>query len=277
MNENNSKKILDSTPKPNKNNNNIYKDIKKLNLQIDSINDNILKYQHYFHLLKQEAINRSEAEKDQFLFLKNCSNQEEFSPKKEENLAQKKIYNDIIKICGKVYNDKSSDTKNNNSIDVNKITNYYLPNFKKMHSPKINRIKESQSLDLKDKNRENSNTERKLIQNEYSLFTKRISQPKSIIYRTRVNYGNYASNTVTINHPQVYVLKSNNQNSFSKKRLPPIRVNAPFKAKDMRSFIADYNENNVFSYKNKKDRNAVLFEGIKMAEIHKFGNIKLYN
>ena len=277
MEEDNDKKILGSCPLQNSKKKNIIekKDFKRINCKIDSFHDNILKYQQYFNLLKQEATERSETEKNQFLFLKNFSIQESSSLGKKEKIPHKKIYNEMKKICGKIY-EKPNDVKNYNSIDVEKIKNYYLMNFKKTetNSSKMKIKKENKSHDLKHKIKENSNSEGNLIQNEYSLFNKRISMPKSIIYRTQFNYENYASNTVTINHPQIYRLKINNHNSFKKTKLPPIGVYCSFNGKDMRSFIKDYNENNVFSY-SKRDNSPTIFEGIKMAEIHKFGNIKI--
>ena len=277
MEEDNNKKISESCSLSNIKSKHIFEknDFKRLNCQIDPIHDKNLKYQQYLNHLKQEATDRSETEKDQFLFLKNYLIHGKASPRKKEKIPHKKIYNEIKKICGKIYNENSNDIKNYNSIDVEKIKNYYLLNFKKMQtsSPKLNLKKENKSPDLKYKIQENSNSEKNLIQNECSLFNKRLSRPKQIIYRTKFSYENYASNTASVNHPQIYRLKINNHNSFKKTKLPPIGIYSSFGGKDMRSFIKDYSENNVFSY-NKRNNSPTIFEGIKMAEIHKFGNIK---
>ena len=205
---------------------------------------NFLNLQHYYDIIKKLKKENISLSSD---FIENFSNFNNNFQKPKYSPFSIKIRKDIKQISKHIYNKKNLNKKDKDHLNTKFIDKYkYIINStNSVSSPLKTKNKKFQNesnlqndkipikvyyIHNKDKNNNTNNNLNKTVNKE----NLRNNTVDSILYnnKTRIKFGyeNYASNNINVNHPQIYILNSNfNNTSLSKEKLPLIESQNGFK------------------------------------------------
>jgi len=234
----------------------IHQNLENINQEIDKINKNILRYHKLENLIKNDSKSDEERELDLKKFQKYI--ERKLQAKHDDiNLMtpeKKQILGEQVSICKKVYNPRNKIIENSINIKTYKnkfketmkmifektdtykgrnkkspifsktrINNHHinLTSSKKLlteanNSNFIEEVINNKKVDDQDSIINDYNSSKMQKQIQCDLSTRSIYADKKNNY----SYGNYASNTIKFNHPQIYIL--NNCFTPMRNKLPPI-------------------------------------------------------